>query len=360
MSGIGDFAFFALIYRYLKEEIDTFGLELMGRMMVWASGIALVAVNLWIVWVGYRVLTGQYREPLAALVVRGLRVVVIVGAATGMSVFGADLHRFFTENLDQEVHELFTGQAGKTAAESIDENLAYMQLALGAIDAVQVLDGNEEARERKARALMFAGFGTGGPPMAAGAMLLMYQFFVAMFVGLGPLFILCLLFEQTRELFRKWLLYGIGTLFSMAMLSVVTAIAMKLAARVAVAMWVSRAVKMAIPGADVEGLSSLALQQGGIGLLLTTVIITVPPVAAVFFAGTMGSFMHYSAFSGVASAPGPQGQPPGAYGTAMPLSEQTRPTVWQRSPTMPGLEAGPRTTPISPDSRPDQIKRPSA
>uniref|UniRef100_UPI003D3036BD type IV secretion system protein n=1 Tax=Klebsiella pneumoniae TaxID=573 RepID=UPI003D3036BD len=35
-------------------------------------------------------------------------------------------------------------------------------------------------------------------------------------VGLGPLFILCLLFDQTKQLFQRWLFYGIGTMFSMA------------------------------------------------------------------------------------------------------------------------------------------------
>ncbi|WP_242101564.1 type IV secretion system protein [Lysobacter sp. M2-1] len=353
MGGIGDFAFFALIYGYLKGEIDTFGLDLMGRMMTWASGMALVLVSLWVLWIGYRILTGQYREPLMALVVRGLQVTLIVGTATGMSLLGTDLHGFFTQDLDREIHALFTGEQDKTAADSIDQNLAYMQLALGAIDAVQVLDGNDEAREQKSRALMFAGFGTGGPPMAAGAMLILFQFFVAMFVGLGPLFILCLLFDQTKELFRKWLLYGIGTLFSMAMLSVVTAMTMKLAAKVAVAMWASKAVMGVIPGADVEGLSSLALQQGGIGLLLTTAIVTVPPVAAAFFAGTMGHFMHFSAFAGgAASNPGPQGQPPGSYGLPSASTNPSMPATARD----PGVFAGLRTMTNSEPSQPDQIR----
>lgn len=344
MSGIGEFAFFALIYNYLKKEIDTFGLDLMGRMMTWASGIALILVTLWVLFIGYRVITGQYREPLAALVTRGLQIVLIVSAATTMSAFGSNLHKFFTENLDQEIHELFTGVKGKTAAQSIDQNLAYMQLAMGAIDAVQVLEGNQEAREQKARALMFAGFGTGGPPMAAGAMLLLFQFTIAMFVGLGPLFILCLIFDQTKDLFRKWLYYGIGTIFSMAMLSMVTAMTMKLAAKVAIAMWVSKAVLGVIPGADVEGLSSLALQQGGIGMLLTVLIITVPPSAALFFQGVMGNFTPYTAFSsGAVNTPGPQGQPPGSYVPPMQPQNPSRADDRKHSGNLPGLNVGNRT-----------------
>ncbi|MCE4360732.1 hypothetical protein LYZ92_21415, partial [Xanthomonas hortorum pv. taraxaci] len=39
----------------------------------------------------------------------------------------------------------------------------------------------------------------------------------------------------------------------------------------------------------------MALQQGGLGLVLTTLIITAPPMAAAFFQGTLGQFTAYSA-----------------------------------------------------------------
>jgi type IV secretion system protein VirB6 len=296
-TGIGDFVFFRLIYDYFSREIDEFALALMERMMAWVTGIALAMVTLWVLVVGYRMVTGRMRESMAATMEHGARIALIVGLATTMSFLGSDLHAFLTRDLGKEIHALFTGHENRTAADSIDENLAYMQLALGAIDAVQVVEGDDEARERKARALLLAGFGTASPPMAAGTMLLLYQFTLAMFIGLGPLFILCLIFEQTKELFRKWLLYGIGTLFSMAMLSVVTAMAMKFEAKVAIALWVTKAVN-GILGNDVEGLSAQAMQQCGIGLILTMLIITMPAAAAMFFQGTLAGFSYVSAFGG--------------------------------------------------------------
>ncbi|MCD0264998.1 Type IV secretion system protein virB6, partial [Xanthomonas melonis] len=59
-------------------------------------------------------------------------------------------------------------------------------------------------------------------------------------------------------------------------------------------------------------LSSQALQQGGIGLIMTMLIITIPTIAAALWQGNMGTFMAYSAF-GTAASPGPQGQPAGSY-----------------------------------------------
>jgi type IV secretion system protein VirB6 len=55
------------------------------------------------------------------------------------------------------------------------------------------------------------------------------------------------------------------------------------------------------------------MQQGGMGLLLTALIVSVPPMAAMFFQGTLGSFLTYSAFAGAGGALGPNGQPTGAW-----------------------------------------------
>ena len=292
-QGVGDYLYFKLVNTYFDHKIDKFGLALMRRTMAWASQIALVLATLWIMLAGYRIVTGQSREPMMALVTNAARVTFILALATSMSFGGGSLHQFFTKDLDREVHELFTDDSS-SSADAIDKNLAYMQVAITAIDAVQIPEDNAELQKKKERALLFAGVGTASPPMVAGAMLLLYKFTLALFIGLGPLFILCLMFDQTKDLFRKWLMYGIGTLFSMSMLSVVVSLALELMAKVAVALWVAKAI--GIPGTDAEGLGTQAMQQGGIGLLMTTIIVTVPPAAAMFFQGTVGSFNYASAF----------------------------------------------------------------
>src|SRR3546814_7060894 len=123
-------------------------------------------------------------------------------------------------------------------------------------------------------------------------MLLLNKVAMALFIGLGPMFILCLLFEQTKQLFSKWLFYGIGTMFSLALLSVMVAIALKMVLAVAAAFWVGK-----FTGATTEGINSMALQQGGLGLILTVLIVTAPPMAASFFQGMLGAFTPYTAFS---------------------------------------------------------------
>jgi type IV secretion system protein VirB6 len=50
------------------------------------------------------------------------------------------------------------------------------------------------------------------------------------------------------------------------------------------------------------------------GLILTTLILTAPPMAAVFFQGTLGTFTAYSQIGGGAAAtPSSDGRPPGSH-----------------------------------------------
>jgi type IV secretion system protein VirB6 len=145
-------------------------------------------------------------------------------------------------------------------------------------------------------------------------MLLLYQIAMALFIGLGPLFILCLLFDQTKSLFQRWLLYGLGTMFSMAVLAAMVGIALRMVINVAIAFWTRQGIETLFMDGSTSDMTSQALQQGGMGLILTTLILTAPPMAAMFFQGTLGSFMAYSQIGGAVGAqPGPQGQSPGSY-----------------------------------------------
>lgn len=100
-------------------------------------------------------------------------------------------------------------------------------------------------------------------------------------------------------MFSKWLFYGVGTLFSLAVLSVMVALALDMVLAVSAAFWVGK-----FTGSNQEGINSMALQQGGLGLILTVLIVTAPPMAASFFQGVLGQFSAYNQFANPATPPG--------------------------------------------------------
>lgn len=294
LDDVNRFAFFKLIFDFLDDEIATFRDNLMGNLMVWVVAIALVALTLWILFQGYLVATGRSRESAMGLVVNSMRATLIVSVAASMGVSGVPLYGFFTDSLPTEINKLVTN-SDDPPADKIDDNLALMSATLTGLDALNV-NGMMTLKEDADKAKLMATVGVAGPSLVAGSMMLLYKVALALFVGLGPLFILSLLFEQTKSFFSKWLFYGIGTMFSFSVLCFMVAVSMKLVAAAAAAFAVQYAAMLALsdPGTAIEGVSSMAMQQGGIGLILTTLILTCPPMAAMFFQGTLGNFTAYS------------------------------------------------------------------
>ncbi|KGE51591.1 type IV secretion system protein [Xanthomonas axonopodis pv. vasculorum] len=289
LTNSANYEFFRLINNYLREEISIFQWELLTRTTAWVGMVALTVLTLWILIQGYRIVTGQSREAAMGLVVTALRATLIIGLATSMAKGSPQLYWSLTDGISSAITKMVTGDS-KSPYEAIDKNLMLMQMALSGLDQIKT-GGDKESEDAKNRARWFTGIGMAGPGVVAGSMLLLNKLAMALVVGFGPLFILCLLFQATKSLFSRWLLYGLGTMFSLSVLTFTVSLATKVVGAVGVAFLA----KWALNGGNGEGISSMALQQGGLGLVLTTLIITAPPMAAAFFQGTLGQFTAYSA-----------------------------------------------------------------
>lgn len=317
--------FFQEINSFLRDEIDEFGINLLGRTMAWIGSVVMMLMTLWIMLQGYRIVIGQSRDSLMALVTNSLRATLIVGFATGMAIGGSTIYNFLSDDMSREITRVVTGK-NVDAYANIDRSLGYMQVAMSSIDALDA-GKDDMVNDAKDRALWFTGIGTAGPAVTAGTMLLLNKIAMALFIGLGPLFILCLLFDQTKQLFGRWLFYGLGTMFSLAVLSVMVALALDMVVAVAASFWAGK-----ILGANPEGVNSMALQQGGLGVILTMLIISAPPMAAAFFQGTLGQFLAYSQFGGSTGAPAGsrQGEPGyrgyGSQSYSAPVTHSGQPT----------------------------------
>lgn len=340
----GDMVFFQQINGFLRDEIDEFAVNLLGRIAAWLGSIVLTLMTLWIMIQGYRIVAGQSRESMMALVTGSLRSVLVVSIATAAAAGSSSVYRGLTDGLSEQVSRVVTGH-DEDPYQRIDRSLWYMQLAMSSIDSVQVA-GDEVTNDTKNRALWFSGVGTAGPAITGGTMLLLNKVAMALFVGLGPLFILCLLFDQTRPLFGRWLYYGLGTMFSLAVLSVMVSLALDMVLAVASAFWATKLLPV-----SQEGMLSLSMQQGGMGLILTMLIISAPPMAAMFFQGTLGSFSPMNAFDRQPRGPAQPAAPgvsPVAYAQSAPRGTITTATGPSAGGTMLAARTPATAMPASP------------
>lgn len=308
-DGFGDAVFYKLIADYLDNEIITAFNQLFTRTLQWMISFVGVLFMIWVWWQGWKIMTGQSQESMARFFATTAQRVFILGIAFGASIGSTNIFFWLGNELPKEINYIVTGEFQSPSA-GIDKNLAYMQVALSSIDVMQT-GGDASVEEAKTRSMWLAAAGTAGPAVVGGVMLLLNKIAMGLFVGLGPLFVLCLIFDYTKPLFQKWLYYGVGTIFALVMLNLMIGIATEMIARVSAALWMGSFVSSLVGGGDTEGITSRALQQGGLGLILTMLIVTTPPMAAAFFNGVMGQFTGYNTFGGgvPAGARGP-GSPP--------------------------------------------------
>lgn len=315
LGDLSNLYFFSEINRFLTNEVEEYGRNLLGRTMSWASAVVLTLTTIWVAYRGILVAYGKTKDTMAEHVLASARVAFIVTAATTMVAFGTDMQRFLSTDLVEDIHQVVSGRSG-SPYDAIDQSLGYMQLAMSSIDLIE--DGGDEVvADAKSRAQWFTGIGLGGPALIGGTMLLLFRIALALFVGLGPLFILFLMFDSTKPLFQRWLMYGVGTMFSLAVMSVMVSLAMDVSLAVAAAFWTG-----SFLGANPEGVTSLALQQGAIGMILTLLIVSAPPIAANFFQGTLAHYSAYNVFGANAGGKGAR-----ASAQALPSNMPQRPPI---------------------------------
>ena len=291
LDDVGNLIFYREVHSFVRDALEDYGASLFARSMAWVGAVTITLLTLWITVQGYRITTGRSQDSMIVMVTDAVKATLIVGVATGMAVGGGTLFEFITHDLAHEINRLVTGQTGDLY-ESIDRTLGYLQLALSSIDALHT-GGSQLLQDAKDRNMDFVGLGMGMPAIVAGGMLLAYKGMTALIVGFAPLCVLCLLFKQSSQVFMNWLLYLLSTLFGLAVLVVMASLSMDMICAAAVAFWTGK-----LLGSNPEGITSLAMQQGGMGLILTALIISLPLAASRLFKGLLAEFMPFSAFGG--------------------------------------------------------------
>lgn len=308
-SDLGHLVFFSAIRDFLLDDD--------GLITRWTAGMAerlgtllalftLPLLTTWILLHGYRIVSGRSREPMMALVVDAGRAALIVFVVTAASMGNPWLAARINE-LDQLIGVLVSGERDMDG--QIRASLGWMQFALASIDALPT-GGDSAVAAARERSLWFAGIGTAGPVVVGGTLLMLLQIVVRFLVAMAPLAVLCLLFQATRPIFQRWLQYCVSSLFRLAVTAAMTSLALKMVCAVAAAFWADKLLNAAVQKLShgavdlhmAEGVSSMALQQGGLGLIMTLLIITVPQMTAEFFMGALGQFSHYSAFGGAGTS----------------------------------------------------------
>ena len=299
-----DLLLYTSIRDYIYARISFFTEVVLSRNLSLALTMVLALLTLWVMIQGYLLVTGRSQEGVKGFIFNLGKNYIVITIALGVSIGSNFSVRTLTDTLSNGVSQIMHGnndfgseclteQTAFVTGCKIDLNLKTTQLVLSSLSAIDTAD-DDHLEDKLSQAKWFAGIGTAGPAIVAGTMLIMYRIAIALFVGFAPIFILCLLFKRTAPLFQKWLYFGLATIFSSVMLGIMSEISMDLIGNVFGGSVAGNFVAKIIGESGPTGIMETVTQQLGLGLMLSTLLITVPPMAGMWFNGVMGSFSPYS------------------------------------------------------------------
>lgn len=267
--------------QYIVELITQFGYAGLGRMFVLALQIGTVGLTLWFMVQGLRIATGQSKTPFLGFVLRAIVVLVVVATAQGFALLGMDIASLIPW-LQNVIAQAITGGDYQDPASMVQTVVGYM-LALQT--ALQVHQSSVTAGISMANVLAFlTGVSQALPAMLAGGLLLLNEVALNLCLVLAPLFTLCYLSSKTRFLFVNWVKFTVANLLSMVVLSVVTTVALQALLMLMVGLFSMDTAGNLVGDSGLQ-LTDMATLSGGVGLLLTVLVLGVPPVVANFFNG---------------------------------------------------------------------------
>lgn len=314
-----DLLLYTSIRDYIYARISFFTEVVLSRNLSFALMMVLALLTLWVMIQGYLLVTGRSQEGVKGFIFNLGKNYIVITIALGVSIGSNFSVRTLTDTLSNGVSQIMHGnndfgseclteQTAFVTGCKIDLNLKTTQLVLSSLSAIDTAD-DDHLEDKLSQAKWFAGIGTAGPAIVAGTMLIMYRIAIALFVGFAPIFILCLLFKRTAPLFQKWLYFGLATIFSSVMLGIMSEISMDLIGNVFGGSVAGNFVAKIIGESGPTGIMETVTQQLGLGLMLSTLLITVPPMAGMWFNGVMATYSGYNAMQGWGT--GQPATPPG-------------------------------------------------
>ncbi len=310
MDNTENLGFFILIKTYVEILIMKFGDRGLSALSTVLIPSLMSMVTVWLMFEGYRILNGQSREPLNMFLWRGAKMVVIITVASWIMNNPTGLRDWISEHIKNPIASVIVGGEYASPEAMVDSSLLLMHLIMGAFGSLQAATSNNNDGAL-ANFIMASGVAQGTPAVVAGALLLLNEIALSLAILTAPAFILCLLYDPTKQYFQGWLKFFLGSLLTMAVLSVMVTIGLKVMLVYATKVLGEYGVGVAVAGSasqDRPGIAQITIMQGGLGLMMSTLMITAPLLVGNLIGSSLG-FNTYNPLQGGNSPRNSDGSP---------------------------------------------------
>jgi type IV secretion system protein VirB6 len=277
MTAPSDFHFYEDAFAKLNNSLATYIGDVAGDVIGSISGVAYSMLMIYMMLWGWTMLRGMISEPITDGITRIVRLAVITGIALNLGRYGTYISNFLWNTPDAMASIVASGYS------SSGNNVQFLD---GLMSKLYDL-GNAFYEAAFARPGLFPDFGklvtafliwiAAVVATAYGAFLLaLSKMALAILLGIGPVFILLLVFDGTKRFFEAWL----GQALNYVFLVILTAGAIKLMMTIIV-----QYLNVAAVGAMAKPSTDLALPTIVLCLISALVMMQLPSIASALGGG---------------------------------------------------------------------------
>lgn len=251
--------------------------EQLGKALMYLSTAIVTA---WVMIQGFMIISGSNKTPIVSLALQTIKLVAIL---TVVSILAANSP--WIAEMVLGVQGLITAAIvgeGTDIYQIVDMNLAVSQIFNAVTEGL--VGGQQSGADGNRLTTMAGVIGQSGPAVLVSIMAIMAEISITLAIMLAPLFIFFLMFKQTSSMFATWLKFLLGTMVSLALLTLLSSILLDMMMRYGAAVIAAYYANGALDGTGISfDISGSAMQLAALGSLSTALLLMVPPLIMQFF-----------------------------------------------------------------------------
>ncbi|WP_375703224.1 type IV secretion system protein [Bartonella sp. AD13SXNS] len=198
------FKMFSQLFNEIDRVTDTYVMDISSKAIVAITPIASIGLTISFIIYGWLVIRGAIDMPLAGLVNRCFRISIITSIALTAGLYQYEIKDLIMNTPDDLVEALVDNPQNRSQLAQLIDKVAEKGFECAS-------KAFEEAAFLEADGVLYGLFGilillaTSFLTAVGGALILLANIAITLLIGLGPFFIISLLWQPTYRFFEQWI-----------------------------------------------------------------------------------------------------------------------------------------------------------
>ncbi|WP_345118146.1 type IV secretion system protein [Bartonella pachyuromydis] len=221
------FQMFSQLFKEIDQATNTYVTDISSNAIVIITPIVSVGLSIAFILYGYLVMRGAIDMPVSQLLSRCIRISIITSIALTAGLYQLEIKDFIIEAPNDLANALLSNSQNNHQLANLIDKVAEKGFKCAST-------AFEEAAFLDADGLLYGLFGilimlaTSFLTAIGGAFILLAKIVLVLLVGLGPLFIISLLWQPTYRFFEQWITQILSYTILIIFLAVVSSILMSI------------------------------------------------------------------------------------------------------------------------------------